>query len=272
MHARSSTTLAAPRSRARSSVSIAVIFATAIGGSGCFDWADADEQRMTATEYDEVAAALGAMLGDDARGQGRAFAGAIGVAQGEVPRGFRLSGEVASAAVDGVDYDLAAVCSDELGRGALCDGDAAVAHVEAVWSGAWASEGFDATASFDADWVLEALDETIVALEGHARGSATVAVVREDEGEQATVRTWQLDYRAAYDEVGLDAATRRPVSGVVRYALTVERVPKGHAADVVRRFALDCELSWEADGRALIAFGDGPVYRAEREGGVARVR
>lgn len=274
MHAHSPSTLAAPRSRMLSSISAATFaFVAAIGGPGCFDWAEGGTQRMTAGERDEVAAALGAMIAAEEEGQGRAFGGAIGIARGELPRGFRMSGEVASAAVGGIDYDLAAVCSDELGRGALCGRGAAVAHVEARWSGEVSGEGFDASASFDADWVLEALDEEVIALDGYGRGAATVGVLREDAADElAVARTWRIDYRARYDAVGLDEATRRPISGVVRYALNVERVPTGHGAEVERRFALGCELSWQADGAALIAFDDGATYRAEPDGSVARVR
>jgi hypothetical protein len=270
MHAQSPMSHAAPW-RARSFVLPAALALFNCGTSACFDLG-AHEDRMTGAEVDEVAAALGALFADQEHGQARAFGGAILVGQGRTPGEFRMSGEVASAVAGGVDYSLAAVCSDEVGRGARCGDEAAMAHLEAQWSGAWAAAGFTASASFDADWVLEALDEAIVALAGHARGSATIAVARTDAGYgQPVARTWRLGFRASYSDVGLDAKTRRAVSGAVRYELEVERLPKGHAADRARVFAVRCELSWQADGGATLAFEDGPVYRAALDGSVTRL-
>jgi hypothetical protein len=226
---------------------------------GCFELEDAP--NMSAAEYDDVATAMGAFLVDEGRGQSRALHDAVLVANGIVPGGFELAGEVAYADVLGVEYSLAAVCSDELGRGVLCGDDAVTAHVEVAWYGEWSTNALTASVDVDANWIVEGLDRSVLTLDGQARGTANVIVTRD-----GAEREWDISYRASYSDVLVATKAARPSAGRASYELTVART-----SELPRSFVVSCNLSFEADGSALLTLDGDQTYRAHADGSVVRV-
>ena len=244
-----------PISRTLETLPAALGLVLALGSSGlagCFEVSDEQPAKMTIADYDEVAAALSALVLDETNGQPNAFGSATQLAQGVVPVEFHVNGDVAMAELRGREYSLSAVCSDALGRGALCGVDATMAHVAAAWTGD--------SSDFDADWTLVDLDQDVLVLAGGAQATASVA--GEVDGE---VDGWRLDYRASFDDVGIDAKTRRAVSGQVFYDLTVER-----RADIGSEYvSVDGRLTFQADGTSTLTL-DGHVYSALRDGSIVR--
>lgn len=227
---------------------LGVVLALGVSG-GCIE-ASQTAGTMSVADYDEVAASLSALVLDESHGLPSALGNATQLANGIVPVEFHVSGDIAMAELRGREYSLSAVCSDDIGRGALC-GDATVAHVAATSTGE--------SSDFDADWTLVDLAEDVILLTGNARATASIA-------SDADAGGWRLDYRAAYADVGIDAATRRAISGEVFYALTVER-PADSGSQLV---TVDGRLCYQPDGSAILTL-DGHVYRALRDGSLVRL-
>jgi hypothetical protein len=246
----------------------ALILALATTG-GCDAWMGGGA-RITASEYDDIVAAMGALMTDGGRGQARAFAGALALARGAVPRGLVAAGDGAHGEVRGVEYNLSAVCSDAAGRAADCGEDATLAHVAVSWSGAWGVPRVDGEHDlFEADWTLDALASSEVLLAGHGEGGVVVAVSR--AGADAPIgltRAWQLDYRATYHHLVVDAETYEVSAGRVTYELEAERLSTGRFADLRRRFDVRCELTIDADGAVTLLLDGERRYRALGDGSV----
>jgi|GEM_PF-4993396 len=229
------------RSNKHLSTLFGLVLAISATTIGCDAATGSDPATMQKADYDQVANALNALVLDESNGQPRAFAGAAQIAKGIVPTDYHVAGEVALAEVHGSEYSLSAVCSDALGRGAICGDDAAEAYVAATWSGE--------AADLDADWTVVDLDQDVMVLAGNATATATIA----DDDDAG----WRLDYRAKYD-VGLDAVTRRVVSGRIDYAITVERPLKTGSTFV----AVDARLTFAANGSATLTLDGDHVYQA----------
>lgn len=216
------------------------------GLTGCLEAGDAG---MNAAEYNAIAVAMGAIVADADHGQPEAFADTADLARGVVPRDFEMAGEIAYADRSGLSYSVAAVCSDALGRGALCGEGAALAHIAASWSGEWEGGGGDIASEFDANWTF---DLTRSVLAGHAAATALIAGRR-------------LDYTARYADVVI--AQGQPVAGVVSYDIVVERDVDGAKVKV----AMNGELAFAPDGNATLTLDGAHTYRAFADGSVTRV-
>jgi len=232
----------------RLSKTLPAAFGLVLALGGCFQASDESPAAMSAADYDEVAAALSTLVLDET--QASAFGGAAQLAQGIVPADFEVKGELALAERGGREYSLSAVCSDALGRGALCGDDATMAYVAATWTGE--------TSDFDTDWTRVDLGQDTLVLSGSAKATAEI-------GAKASSSGWRLDYLASFDDVGIDAVSGRAVAGQVFYDLTVER----RVDNTSERVPVAGHMILAADGSATLTL-DGHAYHTTRDGSLAR--
>ena len=243
--------------------------ALSLGGAamgGCFEAAEekVDPTVLSRADYDEVATAMGSLVADQSRGQASAFGSAADLARGVMPADFSLRGDIVFADKSGIQYGLSAVCTGETGAGVDCGDDAVESHVAVTWAGDWTSGNVSSSAEFDGDWVLADLAEEVLVLDGGASSEGVVAVPAGNDKHP-----WGIAYVAAYDGIGIDAASGQPVSGVVRYGLTVERRFGLATGEEAGEFQVRAQLTFENDGATLTL--DGNKYQVAADGSVRRI-
>ncbi|MFO0750147.1 MAG: hypothetical protein U1F43_31425 [Myxococcota bacterium] len=267
MHTTHTSSLGARRSTS-TRAGLALGIALSLGGfAACSDDSSPKTAPMTAEDYDQVATTMGALVADESRGEPNAFGGAVELAHGIVPASFQISGNVVIGNLLGLDYNFSVACRDASSAEVACGDQATSATVAVSWSGSWTSTHADASSDFDGHWSLTGLDQDLVTLDGSADASASIAAHHEGSADT----TWDLDYTATYDHVGIDADSRRAVSGSVSYALEIERGYPAQSGTVQRHFSVDGEVSFQADGTATLVLDNDQVYRMKRDGSVELV-
>lgn len=252
-----------------SRIALVLAGSLAVAGVGaCSDDGDANEPAMTAGDYDEVATTMGALVADENRGEPNAYGGAVLLARGVVPTDFQISGGIAIGELLGFDYSFTVACRDGAGSEVTCGDDAAAsAHIVVAWAGDWNSGDVVASSDFDGDWSLSGLDQDLIVLDGSADASASLTRTTGTGGE----RSWRVDYRATYNDVAIDADSRKAVSGSVSYDVQIDRSYSARTDDVERHFSVDADVSFQADGTATLVLDGDQVYRMRRNGSVELV-
>jgi hypothetical protein len=218
----------------------------------------------TRSDYDEVAQALGSMIGLEAGGEAASLADAVAIARGMVPTGFGIAADGAVVGDRGaLHYGYATGCGPTGPAGCARRADGVA--LEVTWSGDYDTPRFSGAVTRCGDWTLGGLETAAARLDGDSDFifHSTVRAVGHAD------RVYHLQATAAYRDLAIDVATGMVIGGTIAYGLDAAPLI-GDRRD--RTFTLDAALVFETSGRAELTLDGEHRYGVDTLTGVINPR
>lgn len=209
-------------------------------------------EKYTDEDYDDVATAVGALVGNDSAGETTSMEDSVEIATGETASDLSNMGSGAwQGQRAGLTYAYEVVCKDADGATQeQCDETTDSANLVLSWNGNLELPRYAASVDRTGDWTLSGLQSDTAVFNGHG----TFDVKTELTGWLRPVtRTFELDYDAQYDDVTFDRIGRRFESGMIRYDVSAVRTVSGENGQREATIDVDVEVELTGDGTAHIS-------------------
>jgi hypothetical protein len=242
----------------------------------------------TAADYDDVAVAVGALLGDDdasgtentlvavsnttstssntGLGDVASMQHAVNLALGARPAGFATqgSGEVTGSR-GGLTFTYNVSCAGLAGAALpACGPTTDVATASVQWNGSFTGPRVTATATRTGSWTLSNLQSDTLTFRGQGAFTVTSSFIALS---QPISRTFRMSYDATYQDVLVSKASGRPIGGSIRYLIAAERARDGAFTTVDASFDVEAVVTFAADGTATLVLDGQRTYSVQRANG-----
>jgi hypothetical protein len=234
----------------------------AIAACGLGVVACADEHRISALEYDDLADHVAVTTMNPSGGEVGSMRDALELAAGTMPFGLAPAPDGhATGARGGVGYDYQLACADA--RGVVlpaCGEPTDRATVELVWSGTLDTPALGSDLSRHGRWRLTALGSTDRRLDGDAAFAFDSDVRSTLHPNRDT--TYHLQYQATYGAIRFDAR-RAPTAGEIHYLIDAVRTRAGAPGTSVDAFDVDAVLTFEGGAIASLVLDGARGYEID---------
>lgn len=234
-------------------------------GAGC-----SDTDEPTEDDYDNVAQALGSVAAtDDGGGEVGSMIDVSAIVTGTDRIGIEVKASGSfSGTRAGLTYDYDVTCADSAGKALNpCSSETDSAKVNVKWSGELATPVISGAVSRAGMIEISDIQSGTVTING--AGNLTVdahfdALLRDASAD------YHLSYEANYDDLRVQRAPAKVLSGSITYALDVQREAKNRARESSAHFEIDAELVFQ-DGSAKLTLDGDHSYMVSATGAVAKV-
>lgn len=209
-------------------------------------------EKYTDEDYDDVATAVGALVGNGSAGETTSMEDSIEIATGAIESNLSNMGSGAwQGQRAGLTYDYEVICKDADGASQTeCDETTDSANLVLSWSGNLDLPHYDASIDRTGDWTLSGLQTDTAVFNGH--GSFDVATEFTGWFRPIT-RTFELDYDAQYDGVTFDRLSRRFTGGMIHYDVSAQRTVTGTNNEREATIDVNVDVELLGDGSAHIS-------------------
>jgi hypothetical protein len=210
-----------------------------------------DEERYSDEDYDDVATAVGALVGTDSTGETASMEDAVEISTGEMEDDLARMGDGSyEGRRAGLTYSYEVTCKDASGQEQeACGGDTDSANLVLAWDGHLDLPRYDANVERTGDWTLSGLQSDSAVF----NGTGTFDVETEFTAWFRPVsRSFALDYDASYDNVTFDRVGRQFTGGMIHYDVNAVRTVthEGDTSETVIDVAVD--ITFTGNGKAVI--------------------
>lgn len=236
-----------------------------LGAAGCKKDDDATEE-----DYDDVATAVGALVGNESGGERGSMEDSVDIATGATDTDLTNMGSGSYEGTRlGLRYAYEVTCSDADGNvQEACDANTDSANLVLSWSGELTLPHYQASIERTGDWTLSGLQTDTAVFNGHG----TFDVNTEFQGFfRPVTRTFKLDYDADYQEVTFDRVGRQFESGHIDYEVHALRTVSRNDSEGEAEFNMSVDVDFLGDGRARISIDSSHEYNLDLgTGGVSK--
>jgi hypothetical protein len=208
------------------------------------------EKKYTDEDYDDVATAVGALVGTDSTGETSSMEDAEEISTGHADSDLAQMGEDSwQGNRAGLTYSYDVTCQDAQGlRLASCDDTTDSANLVLAWNGSLDLPRYDASVDRTGDWTLSGLQSDTAVFNG--TGSFDVETEFTAWFRPVT-RSFELDYDASYDNVTFDRIGRQFTSGTIHYDVNALRTVthEGERSETAIDVAVDIEFIGNGQAR-----------------------
>lgn len=212
--------------------------------------------QPSASDYDDVAQALGGMTATEGGGgEVGTIRDATAIASGDPADGLSVQGSGGfSGSRLGVQYDYRVTCSDADGAALPhCGETTDSAEIQVEWSGELRSPRLEASVVRLGELALTGVQNGTVSIKGE---SDLEIDARFESLFRDASRAYRLSYHAEYEGVKVQRSPARITDGRVTYALAVERKAESRRGESSASFDIDAELVFGAEGATLTLDGE----------------
>lgn len=224
------------------------------------------------SDYDDVAAAVGALVSNEDGGEVGSMEDCGRIATGEVPEGLTRDGSGSYSGLrGGLTYEYGVTCADASGAVLeVCDGTTDSARYAVSWAGEIDLPGLGYWASIarTGDWTLSGIQSG----ESHLDGFGTFDVETEFHALYRPVsRHFLLDYDAAYDDVRIGPAGFVR-GGEITYQVHAEGEREGRYGSSELDLDVEVVVTFDGTGGAEIVLDGDRTYDLDLETGTIEPR
>jgi hypothetical protein len=208
------------------------------------------EKKYSDEDYDDVATAVGALVGTDSTGETASMEDAEEISTGNADSDLaQMGGDSWQGNRAGLTYSYDVACKDAEGQAQeSCNESTDSANMVLAWNGHLDLPRYDASVDRTGDWTLSGLQSDTAVF----NGKGTFDVETEFTAWfRPVTRNFELDYDASYDNVTFDRIARQFTSGTIHYAVNALRTVthEGERSETAIDVAVDIEFIGNGQAR-----------------------
>lgn len=224
-----------------------------------------EDTRYRVEDYDDVALAVGMLVGGDNTGEAVSVRDAVHIASGAPREHLAEIGHGAfEAQRAGLTHTYEVDCEDAAGRSLRrCNAGTDTATLALTWDGFLDLASYDADVVRSGSWTLSDVRRTPT-LNGHG----TFDVATELDGlVRPAIRTYELEYDAWYRDVRYDKRTEAIASGAIQYSVRALRTVTRDGERSEMPIDVLVDIVFHDDGSARIDVDGAREYTLDVETG-----